>query len=235
MAVKFNQYWDLLPGKQAEYADFIREDFFPTLKNLGVQVVAGWYMLVGKGPHIVIEGTTQDVYAIDKIVTSTAFKAMHTRLSNMVQNYMSRIMVPTGRVPKEHGQMPPPKIVKFNQSWSINPGCEEQYSRFIREKHIPVMESLGITIAAGWQVLIGAGPNILSEGHVQDLETIGRALSDERYRLLITALEALVNSYESRILVRHRLIWEAIERVYGGTIRYISDEEIRSMYGPMVG
>jgi hypothetical protein len=235
MAIKFNQYWDLIPGKQAEYAEFIREDFFPTLKNLGVQVVAGWYVLVGKAPHIIIEGISQDMHTIDKIVTSEPFKVIHTRLNNVVQNYMSRIMVPTGRVPKEHGQVPPPKIVKFNQSWNINPGCEELYLRFIREKYLPTMESLGITVAAGWQVMIGAGPNLLAECHVQDLETVGRALSDERYRFLITEFEALVNSYDSRILVRHRLLMESIERVYRGSIRHVSDEEIRSMYGPVVG
>jgi hypothetical protein len=198
-------------------------------------VVAGWYLLVGKGPHIVIEGTTQDMHTIEKIVSSRAFKLMRARLANMSQNYMSRIMVPTERVPKEHGQILPPKIVKFNQSWNINPGGEELYSQFIREKYMPMMENLGITVAAEWQILVGKGPDTMAEGHSPDLTTVAQALGDERYHVLIAQLDSLINNHESRILVRHRLLWEAIERVYGGTIRYISDEEIRSMYGPMVG
>jgi len=235
MVVKFNQYWDLIPGRKTEYSDFIREEFLPTLKLLGIEVVSGWYILVGKGPHIISEGRAKDIQSIERLLISDEFKILHGRLANFAQNYMSRVLAPTGRVAKEHGRTPPPTIVKFNQSWNINPGCAEQYDLFIKEKHIPTMETLGITIAAGWNVLIGAGPTIISEGHAQDLETIAKALSDERYRLLIVELQDLVSDYESRILVRHRLFMEAIEEVYGSALRQVSEDQISAMYGPMVG
>lgn len=235
MAVKFNQYWDLIPGKKREYSDFVTEEFLPTLKLLGIEVVSGWHILVGKGPQIISEGIAKDIKSIERLLTSDEYKAIQTRHSNYIRNYMSRVLAPTGRVPKEHGQVPPPHIVKFNQSWNINPGCEEQYDRFIKEKHIPIMEELGITVAAGWNVLIGAGPSIISEGHAPDLESVARALQDERYRLLIVELQDLVSDYESRIMVRHRLFMQAIEEVYGSAVRHLSEDQISAMYGPMIG
>lgn len=234
MAIKFNQYWDLLPGRKSEYAEFVQDEFLPVMKERGIEVVAGWVVLVGEGPHIISEGIARDIHQIDTILDSPTFRSMTTRHMRFVRNYASRVLVASGRMEKTFTQVPPEGIVKFNQSWNIRPGHEEAYDKAIHEQLVPTLGDLGIEVAAEWNVLIGSGPFVILEGHARALEDIARALANPKYHRFMTQWEDLVEDYRSRILVRHSLFLKAIREVYGTPIRSISEKETSSMYGPLV-
>jgi len=234
MAIKFNQYWDLEPGRKSEYADFIQEEFLPVMKQLGIQVVAGWVVLVGEGPHLISEGVARDIHHIDTIFESPAFRAMTTRHMRFVRNYTSRVLTASPRVETTLMQGPGEGVVKFNQSWNIRPGYEEAYGDALTEVLLPTLRTLGIEVVAEWNVLIGSGPFVILEGHAQSVEEIGRALADPKYHRVMAQWEDLIEGYRSRILVRHQLFLEAIQEVYGVPIRAISEKETSSMYGPLV-
>jgi hypothetical protein len=234
MAIKFNQYWDLLPGRKSEYAEFVQEEFLPVMKDLGIEVVAGWVVLVGEGPHIISEGIARDIHHIDAVLRSPDFRSMTTRHMRFVRNFASRVLVSTGRVKKTFTQVPPEGIVKFNQSWNIRAGHEEAYAEAVEKDLLPTLEDLGIEVVAEWNVLIGSGPFVILEGHAQALEGLGRSLANPKYHRFMTQWEDLVEDYRSRILVRHRLFLQAIREVYGTPIRAISESDTSSMYGPLV-
>ena len=46
--------------------------------------------------------------------------------------------------------------VKFNQYWTIISERREEYGKFIIQKFIPGINSLGIHVVAGWSVLVAA-------------------------------------------------------------------------------
>lgn len=233
MAIKFNQYWDLVPGRKSEYAEFVQEEFLPVMKELGIRVVAGWFVLVGESPHIISEGLAEDIRHIDYVLESPAFRSMTARHMRYVRHYASKVLVPSGRMETAYSEEPP-DIVKYNQSWNIRPGFDEAYSEAVRAQLLPTLKTLGIEVVAEWNVLIGSGPYVILEGHARSVEEVGRVLSDLRYRRLMAHWEDLVEDYRSRILVRHRLFLEAIQEVYGEPIRSISERETSAMYGPLV-
>jgi hypothetical protein len=96
---KFNQYFNLIPGKEDEYANFVRNDHLPTMEKLGFKMTGGWQVVVGPGPSIVAEGTTKNVTEIAKAIENPEFGRITKILnSNYVTDYSTRILAPTGRI-----------------------------------------------------------------------------------------------------------------------------------------
>jgi hypothetical protein len=99
MIFLFNQHWDIIPGKEEEYAKFVINDHLPTMKKLGIKMTGGWHVVVGPGPYIVAEGTTRSVTEIAKAIENPEFGRITKILtSNYVTDYSSRILAPTGRI-----------------------------------------------------------------------------------------------------------------------------------------
>jgi len=96
---KFNQYYNIIPGREMEYAEFVLKDHLPTMEKLGVKMTGGWRVVVGSGPYIVAEGTATSIVEIAKAIESSEFSRVTKILtSNYVTDYSSRILAPTGRI-----------------------------------------------------------------------------------------------------------------------------------------
>src|SRR5574340_1243919 len=103
------------------------------------------------------------------------------RLMAFVTNYHNKILVPTGRVKIDEYQVQT-GLWKFNQYWNIIPGAEKEYSEFVASDHIPTLEKVGLEVTAGWRVVVGSGPYILSECSAASLIDIARAIDSDEYR-----------------------------------------------------
>ncbi len=233
--IKLVQTWDPVAGKKQEYASFITDEFRPAMQALGLEIVAGWYVLVGQGPHILVESMADSLEQVEQALHDQRLQEMLGRFRNMVTRYSSSVLVPTGRVAKDHRQVPVPHGIKFIQSWDVLPSQNDEYDRFVQEVHLAEMEALGLEIIAGWQVMIGSGPQILSEALAPDLPALGKALGDERYLRMITQMEDLVTNYECRIFVRHRFFLDTLYKIHGRAIRGVDAKEILPMVGPVAG
>ena len=96
---KFNQYFNILPGREQEYAEFVLKDHLPTMEKLGIKMTGGWRVVVGSGPDIVAEGTATSLVEIAKAIENSEFSRITKILtSNYVSDYSTRILAPTGRI-----------------------------------------------------------------------------------------------------------------------------------------
>ena len=96
---KFNQYFNIIPGKEKEYTGFVLKDHLPTMEKLGIKMTGGWRVVVGCGPYIVAEGTANSLIEIAKAIDTDEFRRVTKILvSNHVTDYSSRILAPTGRI-----------------------------------------------------------------------------------------------------------------------------------------
>lgn len=200
MTVLFTQHWDVVPGKQNEYSDFVMTHYNPTLEKVGIKLVGGYYVAIGAGPRIIAVGVTKSLHELDQALDSEVYRDISSRLMKYVLNYHSKILVPTGRV-----EMGDYKIQtglwKFTQYWNIIPGMEDEYVKFIKEDHIPSMESLGLKVAAAWRVVVGSGPSIVSESSALNLVDIAKAIDTAEFRRLVRKLKTTyVTDYASRVL-----------------------------------
>lgn len=96
---KFNQYWNILPGREEAYTGFIRAEYLPAMEALRIPVTGGWRVIVGAGPYIVSESSAASIVDIAKAIEHPECrKALKTLKSKYVTDYHSRILAPTGRI-----------------------------------------------------------------------------------------------------------------------------------------
>jgi len=200
MTVLFNQHWDIASGKQQAYSDFIMAYYNPALEKIGIKLVGGYHVTVGMGPRVLAVGLAQTPHELERALSSSAFEDLTDQLMEFVTHYHSKILVPTGRV-KMDGYKVQTGLWKFNQYWNIVPSAEKPYSQFVVSDFIPTLEKLGLTVTAGWRVVVGSGPYILAEASAHRLVDIALAIDSDEFRRVSTKLKVdYVTDYHSRIL-----------------------------------
>lgn len=96
--------------------------------------------------------------------------------------------------------------IKFVEYWDLRANVEKKYSKFLVNKWIPGMNKLGITILAVWHMIVGTGPDYISEGIVDDLHQLQKAFGDPQHGKLNEQLLQWVDSYKSRVTVPTGLV-----------------------------
>jgi hypothetical protein len=200
MTVLFSQHWDVAPGKQQAYSDFVMGRYIPAMEGLGVHLVGGYYVAIGMGPRIIAVGVTESLRDLEQALQSEEYQQTTTGLMEFVTNYHSKILVPTGRVQMQ-GYKIQTGIWKFNQYWNIIPGMEREYTEFVLNDHLPTMNRLGIQMTGGWRVIVGSGPYVVSEGSAPNLVDIAKAVDTDEFRRITRKLKSTyVTDYHSRVL-----------------------------------
>ena len=90
--VKFNQTWDLISEKKAEYGRFTTQEYYPLLEELGIVVAREWEVLIGDGPSIICEGRATDVSNLISNLQSKKFRNAKRKLKEYTEKYESRIL-----------------------------------------------------------------------------------------------------------------------------------------------
>jgi len=91
--VKFNQMWDVISWKKAEYEKYVMEAYYPMLEQLGIMIAGEWEVLIGDGPHIICEGRAQEIDKLVSNLQSRTFREARRELKRYVENYESRVLV----------------------------------------------------------------------------------------------------------------------------------------------
>jgi hypothetical protein len=91
---KFNQYYDLLPGTREGYADFVINEYIPTLGKLDyLEVTGGWHVLMGGISEIISEFTFKHPVDIGQLLDSEQFRELTYKLRrDFATSYKSRIL-----------------------------------------------------------------------------------------------------------------------------------------------
>lgn len=204
MTVKFIQYYDILSGRDEEYQNFISKSYIPGIKETGfLEIVGSWYVASGEGPYHIMEGVADSVKNVHQLLLLDDFKKLNHLLHFLITNYKTKIMVPMGTI---ESQLPCEMNFRFNHHYDLNYAHYDDYIRFIRNRHIPAMEKLGINIIGGWYVAIGPGPGIVVEGSCASVKHILEVIANKEYCELTSGLLAMVDSYGSKILAPTGLV-----------------------------
>lgn len=96
---KLNQYFNILPGMEKAYRQFLETEFISGMEKLGVSITNIWKAVIGSGPFILVEGTSGKLEEIAKAIDSDEYRMLtRTLKSRYVMDYQSRILAPTRRV-----------------------------------------------------------------------------------------------------------------------------------------
>ena len=53
--------WDIRPGKESEYFEFVVQEFGPGVMKLGVKPTDAWYTAYGDEPQILTGGVAEEM------------------------------------------------------------------------------------------------------------------------------------------------------------------------------
>jgi len=95
--IKLLMSWDIKPGSEREYFEFIVREFGPGIIKLGIQPTESWYTVFGNGAQILIGGVAEDMPTLQSILDSSDWKNLQNELFNHVTNFKSKIVRPIGR------------------------------------------------------------------------------------------------------------------------------------------
>ncbi len=96
MMVKLLMSWDIKPGRDSEYFEFVVREFVPGITRLGLQPTEAWFTIYGDRPQVLTGGITEDLEAMKRILISQEWQQLHDRLLEMVTNYRQKIVRATG-------------------------------------------------------------------------------------------------------------------------------------------
>ncbi len=92
MQVKLILTYDILPGRDQEYFEFLVRELAPGLAKLGLEPTESWYTMYGKRPSIMLGGIAEDYKAAKALLDHPQWKALYERLSAYVSNFNSKII-----------------------------------------------------------------------------------------------------------------------------------------------
>jgi hypothetical protein len=95
--MKLLMSWDIQPGKEAAYMEFVTGEFTPQLMKLGIQPTEAWYTVIGSGPQVLAGGITEDRETMIRILESEEWEVLEKRLLDYVRNYRYKVVPASGQ------------------------------------------------------------------------------------------------------------------------------------------
>jgi hypothetical protein len=99
VSVKLLMNWDIKPGRDQEYFEFVVREWVPGIQRLGIQPTGAWYTVYSRSkeaPQMMTEGIARDLDTMRGILVSDEWQSLHTKLQEYVHNYQQKIVHVTG-------------------------------------------------------------------------------------------------------------------------------------------
>jgi hypothetical protein len=90
--IKLLLSWDIKPGHDQEYFEFMVREFAPGITRLGLTPTEAWFAVYGDCPQILMEGITEDLGIMRKLLASEDWSALYDKLLTYVDNYQQKIV-----------------------------------------------------------------------------------------------------------------------------------------------
>ena len=92
MAVKLLMTWDILPGREQEYFEFVVRDFIPGMQRMGMEPSDAWFTMYGEQPQIMAALQIASINALQRILDSSEWQDMVQRLLDYVENFNFKVV-----------------------------------------------------------------------------------------------------------------------------------------------
>jgi hypothetical protein len=92
MAVKLLMTWDIIPGREQEYFEFVVRDFVPGMQRLGLEPSDAWFTMYGSQPQIMAGALMPTLSSMEQALDKDEWKALVNQLLDYVTNYQYKIV-----------------------------------------------------------------------------------------------------------------------------------------------
>ncbi len=92
MGFKLLMTWDIVPGREQEYFEFVVREFVPGMQRLGIQPTEAWYTMYGDRPQILTGGVTESLKDMERALSSEEWTRLKERLMEYVTNFEWKVV-----------------------------------------------------------------------------------------------------------------------------------------------
>jgi hypothetical protein len=96
MAVKLIMTWDITPGHEQEYFEFVIREFLPGMQRLGFELSDAWATAYGRQPQIMVGAILPSQEKIWQLMHTSEWKNLHDQLQTYIVNYNEKIVPSRG-------------------------------------------------------------------------------------------------------------------------------------------
>jgi hypothetical protein len=96
MTIKLLMSWDIKPGREQEYFEFVVREWVPGLQRVGLEPTDAWYTMYGNSPQILAGGTTKSLKSMHQNLESDEWQALKNQLLGFVDNYEQKVVKARG-------------------------------------------------------------------------------------------------------------------------------------------
>lgn len=96
--VKLIMSWNIKPGKEQAYFEFVVQEFAPGLMRLGLQTVEVLYTIHGDAPQIVTYVVARDLDLLKAVFSNPEWRSLQEKLFEYVTDYSQKVVYATGRL-----------------------------------------------------------------------------------------------------------------------------------------
>jgi hypothetical protein len=92
VTVKLIMTWDITPGREQEYFEFVVREFIPQVQQLGMELKDAWLTMYGDQPQIMASAQMSDLETMQGTLDSKEWQGLVNRLLDYVENYQYKIV-----------------------------------------------------------------------------------------------------------------------------------------------
>ena len=92
MAVKLLMTWDIIPGREQEYFEFVVREFIPGLQRLELEPTDAWFTVYGNQPQIMTGAQVPNMAVLERILASQEWQSLINQLMDYVEDYQHKIV-----------------------------------------------------------------------------------------------------------------------------------------------
>lgn len=86
MQYKLLLSWDILPGREQEYFEFVVREFIPGIQALGLEPSDAWLTIYGEQPQILTGVGVNSMNFLNTVLSSQEWDSMISKLLDYVDN-----------------------------------------------------------------------------------------------------------------------------------------------------
>lgn len=95
--IKLLMTWDIRPGHETSYLDFVNQTFSPGMMKLGLEPSEVWYTYWGDGPQILMGFIGSDLETVQKVLRSKQWAQFRMQLDEHVMAFSYKLLPANGR------------------------------------------------------------------------------------------------------------------------------------------
>ena len=92
MAVKLLMTWDILPGREQEYFEFVVRELIPGMQHLGLEPSDAWFTMYGDQPQILAIVQSSSMAKLEEVLASSEWDKITNQLMDYVEDLNFKVV-----------------------------------------------------------------------------------------------------------------------------------------------